>query len=390
MSIVRDAALPRLGLLLEPEAMTPLLARSLGRPARVEQARIARVSYKPGERATVHYEVLVDGRPEDVVARAVSGHDLGARVRHPRLLELARRIDGRSPAVRPLVYEPAADALLTWLPFDPRLPALAEPPDELGRRLGTRPLEPRRLSYKPGRRAVLRLDGHVLKLYGSAPQYEAAALALQVGSAVLGAATPAPGTRLAPLRLTVQTAIDGAPVSDLEAAAEAGSLLRALHRARIPGLARESQLEAATRKAGLLSSVAPGLTRQVVALVRRLGRAEPPAEHVVPTHGDFHAGQLLRAGQTLVVVDLDALCLGAPALDLAEYAAATVDTGGLEAATAVLEALLEGYGGRPEGLDWQLAAAILIRASHPFHKQLPDWPERTERMVGIADEVLAQ
>jgi Phosphotransferase enzyme family len=390
MTSVRDGALPHLGLLLDPEAMRPVLSQSLGREARLERVRIARVSYKPAERACVHYEVVVDGRAEDVVARAVAGHDLEARARQPRLVELARRIEGRVPAATPLVYEPDADALLTWLPLDPRLPALAELPGELARRLRIRPTKARRLAYKPGRRAVLRLDGHVLKLYGSPRQYEAAAAALRAGSAVLGVATPTPGPAVAPLRLTAQAAIGGVPVTSLDAAGEAGTLLRGLHGARISGLAPGGQLEAATRKAALISSIAPGLTRQVVSLVRRLGRTEPPAGRLVPTHGDFHAGQLLRANTGLVVVDLDGLCLGPPALDLAEYAAAAIDQGGSETAVAVLDALVDGYGERPDGLDWHLATAILIRASHPFHKQLPEWPERTERMVGIADEVLGR
>lgn len=394
MTNVRDGALPRLGLLLDPDAMTPLLERSLGRSARVGQARIARIAYKPGERVSVHYEMFVDGRRADAVARAVAGHDLAARARHPRLLELARRIDGRSPAATPVTYDPTAEALLTWLPLDPRLPALAESPSTLLRKTGlgepTRATESPRLSYKAGRRAVLRLDGHVLKLYGSPLQYEAAAAALRAASEVSGIATAAPERALPELRLTVQAAIDGEPVASLEAAAEAGELLCALHRAEISGLGRERQLEVAVRKAALISAVAPRLTSQVVSLVRRLGRAQPTPGRLVPSHGDFHSGQLLRAGGNLVVVDLDGLCFGAPALDLAEYAAAALDRdgAGLETAAPVLNALVDGYGAQPEPLDWHLAAAILIRASHPFHKQLPGWPERMEHMVGLAAEPL--
>jgi hypothetical protein len=55
----------------------------------------------------------------------------------------------------------------------------------------------------------------------------------------------------------------------------------------------------------------------------------------------------------------------------------------------VLDALVEGYGARPDGLDWHLATAVLIRASHPFHRQLPDWPERVEEQVATAETVLA-
>jgi hypothetical protein len=374
--------------------MTPLLERSLGCSARVAGVRIARVSYKPGERVTVHYETLVDDRAADVVARAVAGHDLEARARHPQLLGLARRIDGRSPATTPVTYEPTADALFTWLPLDPRLPALAESPSALLRKTGlgepTRKTESRRLSYKAGRRAVLRLDGHVLKLYGSPLGYEAAAAALRAASAVSGVATPAPEAALPQLRMTVQTAVDGEPVTSLQSAHEAGELLTALHGAEIPGLGPDGQLEVVVRKTALISAVAPRLTSQVVSLARRLGRAQPTPGRLVPSHGDFHSGQLLRAGGGVVVVDLDGLCRATPALDLAEYAAAALDEegAGLDTAAEVLSALVDGYGAQPEALDWHLAAAILIRASHPFHKQLPGWPQRMEHLVGLAGEAL--
>ena len=78
----------------------------------------------------------MDGRAEDAVAAAVAGRDLSARARHPGLAPaLAQRVNGRSPAALLSLSTPAADALVTWLPFDPRLPALAEPPRRLAERL---------------------------------------------------------------------------------------------------------------------------------------------------------------------------------------------------------------------------------------------------------------
>ena len=97
VSVPRDPALPQLALLLDAGLMAPLLARSLGRPAQLEEPRIMRVTYKPRERVTVHYRVLVDARVEDVVARAVAGRRHGAGVLHPRVQALAARADGRSP-----------------------------------------------------------------------------------------------------------------------------------------------------------------------------------------------------------------------------------------------------------------------------------------------------
>jgi Phosphotransferase enzyme family len=367
VKVPRDPALPRLGALLDPDAMAPVLERSLGRPADLGAVRIARVSYKPGERATVHYEVQVDGGREDVVARAVAGRDLAAKARRAPLVRLAERVNGRSPAATPLTYDAEVGALLTWLPLDPRLPALVELP---GARL---------LSYKPGRRAVLRRGSHVLKAYGSARQFAAASASLALAPA-LGIPTPRCDAVLEPLRVTVHAPVDGTPPSGPEAAAEAGALVRRLQEAEDAGLSptpRGAQLEAARRKAGLLGAVAPQLRTRLDALVRRLADTEPPGLRLVPSHGDFHPRQLLRAEETLYVVDLDSLCLGSPGFDLAEYAAAD---------TEALDALLAGYGGRPEGFEWDLAAALLVRASHPFHRALPDWEGRTEAVVAAAEK----
>jgi thiamine kinase-like enzyme len=107
----------------------------------------------------------------------------------------------------------------------------------------------------------------------------------------------------------------------------------------------------------------------------------------VPAHGDFHADQLLLAGEELALIDLDQLCLADPALDLATYAADVVRgrATDLESVQRVLEPLLGGYGGRPAALDWHLATAILERAAHPFQRQLPGWPERVDAMVAAAE-----
>jgi hypothetical protein len=370
VKVPHDPALPRLDALLDPDAMAPVLERSLGEPARVDALRIARVSYKPGERAIVHYEVLVEGRAENAVARAVAGHDLAAKPRKKPLVLLAERVNGRSPAATPLLYDAEVDALLTWLPLDPRLPALAE---FAGARL---------LAYKPGRRAVLRLGSHVLKVYGSVGQFAAVSAHVRLAPA-LGLTTPRCEAVFEPLRLTVHAPLDGAAVEGLEAAAEAGALVRALQEADDPGLApapRGDQLAAARRKADLLATVVPALRPRLEALARRLARSEPPAQRLVPAHGDFHARQLVRTGETLHVVDLDSLGLASPGLDLAEYAAAETDP------STVLDALLEGYGARPEDLEWDLATALLVHASHPFHRALPEWESRTEALVAAAEE----
>ena len=134
----------------------------------------------------------------------------------------------------------------------------------------------------------------------------------------------------------------------------------------------------------------PDLRPRLDGLLRRLAAAVPGGLPLVPAHGDFHADQLLLAPSGLTLVDFDELCRAAPALDLATYAADVVRgrDGDREELAAVLDALLDGYGSRPAALDWHVAAAVLGRAAHPFQRQVPDWPERTERMLATAEATL--
>jgi aminoglycoside phosphotransferase (APT) family kinase protein len=144
------------------------------------------------------------------------------------------------------------------------------------------------------------------------------------------------------------------------------------------------------RKAAVIGDVLPALRPRVETLVRRLGDDMPPGGELVPAHGDFHVDQLLLANGHMAVIDFDQMCLAEPALDLATYAADVVRgrDSDLAAIEAVLEPLLDGYGGRPAGLDWHLAAAIMGRAAHPFQRQVPGWEERVEAMVAAAEASL--
>jgi ATP-binding cassette, subfamily B, bacterial len=419
-----DPALPRLAELLDPDAMRPVLERTLRAGTELGDVAVGRVVYKPGELVAVHYRTA----PGDAVLTSIAGTDLAARARAPRYAAAARRVDGRSPAPMPLRYDAGTDALVTWLPYDPRLPALAEPPDELARRLRAAgaqvpPDEPALIGYKPRGRAVLVAGEYVLKAYGSERAYAAALTGLRASCAAAHQRVPAVGGhtaagpaiearrcdgRSAPvrlrvpefvaalpeLRLTVQKRVAGAPPRDaLAAAAEAGALAAAIQRAALadlPAAAPERLLGAARRKAAVIAAVLPELRPRLDPLLERLRAALPSGLPLVPAHGDFHADQLLHGPEGPTVVDFDELCRAAPALDLATYAADVVrgrdgDRAELE---AVLDRLLAGYGARPAALDWHVAAAVLGRAAHPFQRQVPDWPDRTERMLDVAEASL--
>ena len=129
--------------LLDPDVARAILERSLGPGERLGDIAVARVYYRP------------DGADARALPRGRRRRRADRRAR--------RRCARRSPPTTP-----ARTSTITWLPFDPRLPALAEHPDELARKLDLDlDGEPILLRYKPRARAVLRWGEHVLKAYGS-------------------------------------------------------------------------------------------------------------------------------------------------------------------------------------------------------------------------------
>jgi ATP-binding cassette subfamily B protein/subfamily B ATP-binding cassette protein MsbA len=346
--------------LLDPEIARRLLKR--------DDPELVRVAYSPGRRVDVHYRT---GAGDAVLS--ASGEDLAALVR------LAPQLAS---------YDPDEDVLVTWLPFDPRLPALLTPAYELARRLDL-DLDgaPELLRYRPRHRAVLRWGAHVLKAYATKHSFDAAVAALRVRAPLRTAAFEA---ALPDLRLTMQRRLPGAgPDSAIDVAGEAGEAVARLQQARLSlsPAPPERQLAAALKRAGLIAEIAPGVP--VARLARRL-RETLPASELRPAHGDFHVDQLLLGGDGLAVIDLDGLCLAPPALDLATYAADVVRGRGADsgAIAAVLDPLIDGYGGPPPDLEWHLATAILTRAAHPFQRQADGWQNRVRNMVAAAEAVL--
>jgi aminoglycoside phosphotransferase (APT) family kinase protein len=138
------------------------------------------------------------------------------------------------------------------------------------------------------------------------------------------------------------------------------------------------------------TAVVPELEDRLRAFLRTLELVRPELESVVPVHGNFHAAQLLRVDGTHALTDFDHMHAGAPALDLASYAARLVE--GEEAASsgASLRRSKDGRGLRQPAarLSWYLATSILLRSSTPFHLQKPHWPIRIEKMIGAAEEAL--
>ncbi|MGH3033323.1 MAG: phosphotransferase [Gaiellaceae bacterium] len=391
--IAPDPALPQLPLLLDGEAIAPVLARTLGRG--VADARIAYVSYDPGESVLVHYEVTADGEMHDAVVLADAEADLAARAAAPDSVALVRTVDGRTPAQMPLAYDRDLDVLIQWPPLDLALPAFAEPPERLRERIeeagvatGDGPAQ--LVHYKPGRRAALRFGDHFVKIYASRGLFERSVHNLRAVEP-LPIRTPRCQAAIPDLRIEVQSLVLGTqPKGQQEVAQKAGALLAQLHAAKLDRLRSAPPaywLKSAVKSARVLAAVVPSLEGRLERFVRELERGMPD-DDLVSCHGDFDARQLLELDGDFGLVDFDRMSTAAPALDLASYISFVADHEGLVEAAATLDALAEGYGRRPEGVPWYLAIVLLRRARIPFRRFLDGWPEQIAARVAVAEAAL--
>jgi alpha-maltose-1-phosphate synthase len=395
-----DPALPQMAQVLDTDVMAEVLARSLGGRAGTPAVRVCDLFYKPETNLVVHYEVGVGGDRHH--ATATIGHnDLAGRARKFENEALADMVNGRSPAERPLSFEPALGALVQWLPLDLSLWALAVPPAHRDRRLRAagvhtngRGEEPALLDYSPQRRAVVRVNGHVLTYYARHSSFGAAVTGLEAADEA-PVRTPRFEASLPELLVTVQSHVAGEPIeSPATAAAEAGEILARLHSgssATLPEFRPAEQLDAAAASGELAGRLAPALRPRLQALIGRLEAAMPSERDRVPAHGDFHARRLLGGADGIVITDFEAMCRAPAALDVASYAADLVggDPPDLDAALAVLELVVQGYARRPEELSWYLATSILRRSPRPFRRQEEHWPQRIEEMVAAAERAFA-
>jgi hypothetical protein len=391
--IAPDPALPQLSLLLEPERVGPILARSLGRE--ISEARVAYVTYDPGQRILVHYEVAVDTESHDAVVIAEVGTDLAARANDPDSLMLVTAVNGRTPALTPLAHDPEHDVLVQWPPLDLALPALAHTAEGLRLRMEEAGVTvgegaPQLIHYKPGRRVALRLGNHFLKLYASRGQFERAIHNLRAVEA-LPIRTPICEAAIEDLRIGVQSFVPGAqPSGSKSCAHDAGAVLAHLHSARLEGLRAAPApywLKSAAKSAGVLSAVVPSLADRLQALVLDLEH-RMLEEDAVPCHCDFDVRQLLEEDGDFALVDFDSMSSAPPALDLASYISFVADHAGLQEAAVTLDALVDGYGPRPDTVPWYLAIILLRRARIPFRRQLEGWPELIEQRVALAETAL--
>lgn len=440
-----DGLGPALQAVLTAHGLGSAERRGLGRAARRPWRRIS-VHHRPGAGVTGVYAVRLrrpralpaaDGPPWPGPAlpnRQIEDAEVtvclstGAMPTRPLL-----PLPGSRPATEadgPVTARAEDVALTGWLwPRDPWLPGLRssrlllDPRSELGLGLpDAQDLLPRAVSYRPTRRAVIRLDRRpVHREPGSPdttawlkivrPDRESALIERHLMAWRAGVPVPRP------LAATGDGAVllshlDGDPASDPRTtpgvALEAEHLLALL--ARLPQSAMElprrlSWTDRVLDYARAAAAAAPQAADRVQELAERIDRARRTGDDgpLVPGHGDFHAGNLMLGGRMLDptlgpitgLLDLDSMGPGRLVDDLGCYLAhrcahlgprdETEDPlrdAGITADLAVFDEVVE-----PAALRVRIAGVLLSLVSSAGRR---GGPEEAQRRLRQAESVLQQ
>lgn len=356
--------------LLDPSVVTRHVAVLLDQATDARHVDIRYVHVAPGDRAVVHYRANGPDGAVDVLATVEGG---------------------------------AAGPTIEWTryPRDPGLPLLvADAPafgEWLGYAIGGSSVV---LSWVPGTRAVLGFDNAVVKLYRDPQDAVTAVRAARllegrIPTAAVLAADVGRGV-VAFERLTGRT-IPGREAESAGMVGQSTALLEVLHGQRIDdafsALARRDPGHLVTEAAvstALVSWRRPDLAPRIADVLAELTRRSPAVHREVVSHGDFNVGQLLETEGGIRLLDLDTLCVAAPALDLATYAANVMSgrRGDLARVRAITALLLDGYRTEVEAFNWYLTAVMVRRADRPMRRWKRDRDDRTDRMLSAAEEVL--
>jgi len=278
------------------------------------------------------------------------------------------------------------------------------------------------LAYKPGRRAVYRIDVTLDRLDGS----ERVSVPLQVklespegceaihrNAAGIHAAIPGDaGWRVPRMRgkvversMIATEWIEGAnldvliekPERALPALRLTGSALAGFHsiEADLPFLPSLPDEAESLRSLGHdLAILLPGEERPIAALADRLATRIPElaGSRMTIVHGDFHLGQVILEGGMPVLLDLDGAGRGRVATDLGFFLAHLEELGvGPVPGKTFLEGYSQGGGECPDPdlLTLATAAGLFRRTVVPFRRLMVDWPERIRLRLARVEGLLA-
>ncbi|HKF80397.1 MAG TPA: phosphotransferase [Thermoleophilaceae bacterium] len=414
LPLAPDPAVPARDVLLDPVAAEARLRRCLG-PA-VAGCERTRVTYRVGESLRVLYRV---GVGEGSIPVALRTFPSG------RSEEVFRRASAAALPTGPLppVGHDAELRAVTWtFPNDRKLRdlRLLADPGELGRALGLPVAAARLVAYAPETSATAACLDEAGRTVAFAKVHLGDGARRIAG---LRAALPdVLRTRAGELRLprllapANQRVLFFEPLGDGAAVQLRGaSLGRAMQRlgaalARLHALPaplpapRFDRLENGRlhTAAAVIGRVRPELALAAEALAASLAANERhvSARPHVCLHGDPHLGNVLVQRDGVALVDLDHVCGGPPAADLARVLAGLAHLEALGALAAPFEerlrrGLLTGYarsGALPDEatLRWHVAATLLVRhAATSVSRYRPRALRRLAAILARAEELVA-
>lgn len=404
---LRDAELPGLDLLLNPDRMLTLLQTQL--PAQEWTAvRPVYIRYKPGMNCLVGYRGEADGQAVDLYAKAL-------RPAHQaKLNKSSSGEEDMSPRQTRVV--PNAGVLISLFPHDLKLPVLRrlhleEPRNALMRRLwhttpdwqaGTL----HTLRYKPERRLVVRyevadLPVAALKFYtgrGYATAYAQARVFASHGPLRVArrlarsnrhrilAFEWLPGRLLSNVIRAGQGAI--------EEAERVGEALALLHRTPVP--AQAPLLDPVPGVAAVAESlkwIRPDRYTMAQGLAGRLAQQTESAASVYSVvHGDFYAKQVIMQPQHVGLIDFDGSGVAPAATDLGNFVAhleRDAIRGYIDADTVatVRAGLIRGYNRAAaypvteRTVNLHTAVGLFKLVPHPFRFLEAHWAHQIERLL---------
>jgi len=288
-------------------------------------------------------------------------------------------------------------------------------------RLTRRGLHRSLLAYKPGRRAVYRVEASLehrdgdrvrLPLHVRVESAEQVARGRVRLEAVRAALPRGASWRVPTLRGTVEARglivtdwVEGEELSEALNRGDGRSALVATGRALAEfhelgdrsgpcrdGLSPDELRDLATDLGGILPDSATRIAELGERLCASIGFRRQDAGVLV--HGDFHAGQVLidRSGHP-VLVDLDRSGSGHPLVDVGGMLAHLEESGAAPEAAGLF---LDGYRQvsrrrhDPERLRIATAAALFRRSIFPFRNLLPEWPSRISERLNRVEELLEE
>lgn len=311
-----------------------------------------------------------------------------------------------------------------WLPMLPRVcypDVLAQTLAELGVPTGLEPGMPvpiEVVSYRPGRRAVLRAQLGTGAVYLKVMQPRRGAEALERHLHLLSAGVPVPPVLAHHEGLLVLGELPGRPLAlavleEGDAACRAEDLIALLD--RLPASLytlplRPPWTDSAAFYAGIVGSSLPALRPRLDALVSQIGeglasvstRIGATAHDVV--HGDFYEAQVfVDGGRVVGLLDIDTVGPGRRADDLAcllAHLSVLADFGATgrispaahERVQAAISAWGAAFAGRvdPQELALRAAGVVLSLATGPHRQQEAAWEAATEAIVRVAESWVEQ